>query len=82
MKEPSNPTPDYDRIAPAYQETVYIVMWQSNLSGGTYSALRKSVEGKDRLLRTLAFLGFNMSTVQVIEQEKPWVLVHKNERKL
>lgn len=60
-------------IAPKFQDTVFVIMWWSKKSGGTYSDIRKSEAGKDRFLRTLEYYGYDMSLVQVFEQTKPWV---------
>lgn len=67
--------------APVLQDTVYIIMWQSKRSGGTYTELRKSEQGKDRFLHALEWMGVDMSTVLVTRQSKPWVPVRKTRRK-
>lgn len=74
-------TPEPTTIAPVYQDTVFIIMWPSNRSGGTYSDLRKSEAGKNRFVETLEFMGVDISTVQVIEQTKPWVPTPKSKDK-
>lgn len=59
--------------SPVHQDRLFLVMWQSRRSGGTYSQLRKSVQGKNRFLRGLMLMGVNLSEIQVIEQKKAWV---------
>lgn len=54
------------------QDSVFVIMWQSSRSGGTYTELRKTEAGKDRLLRTLEFMGVDLKSVIVTEQEKVW----------
>jgi hypothetical protein len=54
------------------QETVYLVMWRSKKSGATLSELKKTDDGRDRLLRTLEYLGYDLDEVIVIEQDKAW----------
>lgn len=70
-----------ERTSPLFQEKIFLIMWKSNRSGGTYSQLRKSIEGKDRFLRSLAFLGVNLSEVTVVEQTKVWVPVRQTKPK-
>lgn len=67
-------------ISPLHHSMVYIIMWQSSRSGGTYTELRKSVKGKNRFLEGLEFQGVDMSEVYVIEQEKAWVPVKKDKK--
>jgi hypothetical protein len=52
-------------------ENVFVIMWRSEKSGCTYSELRKTVEGKNRLVETLLFLGYE--NVVVTEQKKVWM---------
>jgi hypothetical protein len=63
--------------SPVHQNTVFIIMWHSQKSGGTYTELRKSIRGKNRFLSGLNFLGVDLKEVQVIEQPKTWVPVPK-----
>lgn len=55
-----------------WQDTAYIIMWKSPKSGGTYTELRRTDWGRDRLLRTLAFLGVDQKDIVVYEQKKVW----------
>ena len=59
--------------APVHQEKIFLIMWQSQKSGGTYSELRKSVQGKNRFLYTLQMMGVNLEDVIVTEQPKAWI---------
>lgn len=52
--------------------TLYLIMYRSKKTGGTYSALRKTDEGRDRFLRTLAWLGFEEDEITVVPQERQW----------
>lgn len=54
------------------EENVYLVMWRSRKSGATLSELRKTDHGKERLLRTLEYLGYDRDDVIVIEKGKAW----------
>lgn len=54
------------------QETVYLIMWRSRKSGATLSELRKTDYGKDRLIQTLVFLGYEKDDIIVIEKNKAW----------
>ncbi|WAB24993.1 hypothetical protein M3_0042 [Lysinibacillus phage vB_LfM_LysYB1] len=63
------------------QSSVFIIMWQSDKSGGTYTELRKTVEGKDRLLDTLKFIGVDLEKVVVTEQPRIWMPDVKKDRK-
>jgi hypothetical protein len=67
--------------SPVHQDSVFIIMWQSTKSGGTYTALRKSIRGKNKFLSGLRFLGVDLKEVQVIEQTKTWVPVPKSQMK-
>lgn len=67
--------------APVHQDKVFIIMWQSSKSGGTYTELRKSVRGKNRFLQGLSFLGVNLREVHVFEQVKTWVPQPKTKEK-
>lgn len=53
-------------------ESVFIIMFQSRVSGGTYTELRKTEAGKDRLVRTLVFMGYDEKDIIVTEQKKAW----------
>lgn len=64
---------DQDLAAPVHQDRLFLIMWQSSKSGGTYSMLRKSVQGKNNFLRGLSFMGVNLDEVIVVEQTKAWV---------
>lgn len=59
--------------APVHQDKVFLIMWQSSKSGGTYTALRKSIRGRNRFLSGMRRIGMDMSNVQVFEQTKTWV---------
>lgn len=74
-------TEDLDCGAPVHQNKVFIIMWQSSKSGGTYTELRKSVRGKNRFLQGLSFHGVDLREVVVIEQEKTWVPEKKTKEK-
>lgn len=67
-----------EKLAPVHQSTVYVIMWKSSRSNGTYSEIRKSWEGMRNFILTLDTLGFDLSLVTVFEQEKPWVPVRKS----
>lgn len=67
--------------SPLHHNTVFIIMWQSEKSGGTYTELRKSVRGKEKFLRGLHNFGVNLEEVHVIEQKKAWVPDKKSENK-
>lgn len=67
--------------APVHQNNVFIIMWQSSKSGGTYTELRKSVKGKNRFLQGLRFYGVDLREVNVIEVEKTWVPEKKTKTK-
>lgn len=54
------------------QEVVYVIMWRSQKSGGTYTELRRTEQGRDRLLNTLKFMGVDPSQIVVTEQKKVW----------
>ncbi len=54
------------------QEIVYLIMYQSKVSGATLTELRKTDFGRDRLLNTLVFLGYSLDDVVVVEQKKAW----------
>jgi hypothetical protein len=72
---------EYSYGSPVHQDKVFIIMWHSQKSGGTYTELRKSVRGKNRFLAGLNFLGVNLKEVQVIEQPKVWVPLPKSQLK-
>lgn len=74
-------SPLYQVTSPLYQDDIFIIMWPSNRSGGTYSEIRKSEQGKDRFLQSLEFMGQNMSKVKVIKQAKPWVPIKGDKTK-
>lgn len=54
------------------QEEVYLIMYESQKTGATYSELRKTDKGKDRLLKTLEFLGYDIDDVVVTSHPKIW----------
>lgn len=68
-------------IAPVFQSDVYLIMWRSDRSGGTYSIVRKSRESMERFIHALDIMGFDMSNVQVSQQSKPWVPQRKSKPK-
>lgn len=72
---------EVDYAAPVHQDRVFLIMWQSARSGGTYTELRKSVQGKNRFLSALHFMGIDMRSVQVFEQQKVWVPEPKGRKK-
>lgn len=67
--------------SPVHQDKVFIIMWQSSKSGGTYTELRKSIRGKNRFLEGLSFLGVDLNEVDVIETPKKWVPEKKAKKK-
>lgn len=67
--------------APIHQDKVFIIMWQSSKSGGTYTELRKSVRGKNRFLQGLSFYGVDLREVNIIEVPKTWVPEKKTKDK-
>lgn len=71
-------TPD-DRVSPLFQGDVYIIMWRSEKSGGTYSIIRKSEEGMRRYVYALELIGYAKEEIKVFQQHKPWVPVKKSE---
>lgn len=73
-------TPDEgDRISPLFQGEVYLIMWRSEKSGGTYSIVRKSREGMLRYVYALELIGWPKESIKVIPQNKPWVPSKKTE---
>lgn len=72
-------TPDDGRTAPLYQDDVYVIMWRSERSGGTYSIIRKSEEGMRRYVYALELVGWSKDQIKVFTQHKPWVPVKKSE---
>lgn len=71
-----NETTDF--AAPVHQDRLFLIMWKSSRSGGTYSQLRKSVQGKNRFLFTLQMQGVNLDEVIVTEQFKAWIPQRKS----
>lgn len=67
--------------SPLHQDKVFIIMWQSARSGGTYTELRKSVRGKNRFIAGLSRLGVDLSEVHVFEQQKAWIPQRKTKPK-
>lgn len=72
-------TPDSDRISPLFQDEVYVIMWRSERSGGTYSIIRKSREGMLRYVYALELIGWPKDSIKVATQSKPWVPLKKSE---
>jgi hypothetical protein len=73
---------DVDQLpAPVHQDRVFVIMYPSNRSGGTYTELRKSIQGKNRFMSGLRFMGYDMSKVHVFEQNKIWVPEPKKNKK-
>ncbi len=66
--------------SPVHQDKVFIIMWQSSKSGGTYTELRKSIRGKNRFLEGLSFHGVDLNEVEVIETVKKWVPEKKSKK--
>lgn len=63
-------------------EKVYVVMWKSPRTGATLSDIRKTEEGRDRLLRTLQYLGYDLEAdVVVSEQTKAFKPITKKGKK-
>jgi hypothetical protein len=48
-------------------------MWQSRKSGATYSDIRKTDSGLNRLLDTLKWLGYKKEEIVISEQNKVWL---------
>jgi hypothetical protein len=67
--------------SPVHHDKVYIIMWHSQKSGGTYTELRKSIRGKNKFIAGLNMMGVDLREVQVIEQPKVWVPVPKSQMK-
>jgi hypothetical protein len=63
------------------QDTIYIVMYQSKRSGGTYTELRKTEAGLNRLVETLVFMGYNREDIIITEQQKRWMPEFKNNKR-
>jgi hypothetical protein len=55
------------------QDHVYIVMYPSRKSGGTYTEVRRTQRGLARLLRTLRSLGYVDSEIEVTDKRKTWM---------
>lgn len=72
-------TPDSDRVSPLFQDEVYLIMWRSEKSGGTYSIIRKSEEGMRRYVYALELIGWPKEQIKVFPQNKPWVPLKKSE---
>lgn len=79
LREDDEDLTDYG--SPVFQDRVFIIMWQSSRSGGTYTELRKSVRGRNRFLMGLKFLGVDLREVKVFEQTKSWIPERKSESK-
>jgi hypothetical protein len=56
-----------------WQDTAYIIMWKSEKSGGTYTELRRTDWGRDRLLSTLRYLGVKEKNIVVFTKQKVFV---------
>lgn len=56
-----------------WQDTAYIIMWRSSKSGGTYTELRRTDWGRDRLLKTLVYQGIPRENIHVEKQRKPFI---------
>jgi hypothetical protein len=63
------------------QNKVYIVMYQSRRSGGTYTELRRTEAGLNRLIDTLLFMGYSREDISVSEQRKLWMPEFKGTKK-
>lgn len=72
-------TPDSERVSPLFQSEVYLIMWRSERSGGTYSIVRKSREGMLRYVYALELIGWRKEDIKVVLQDKPWVPIKKSE---
>lgn len=70
-------TPDEERISPLFQEEIFVIMWRSERSGGTYSIIRKSKEGMLRYVWYLETIGWPKDQIKVLANGKPWVPVRK-----
>lgn len=68
-------------VAPAYQPKIYLVMRVSPKLGGTYSEIRRSIQGVKRLLSDWEFMGIDMKNVRVYPIQKEWIPVKKSSRK-
>lgn len=81
MRDLDLPTfiPDGERTSPLFQEEVYVIMWRSEKSGGTYSIIRKSEEGMRRYVYALELVGWPKDDIKVFKQHKPWIPVKKTE---
>jgi hypothetical protein len=55
------------------QDHVYIVMYPSRKSGGTYTEVRRTPRGLARLLRTLRSLGYVDSEIEITDKRKTWM---------
>ncbi len=55
------------------QDKVYLVMWRSQKTGATYSDIRKTDRGLNRLLDTLRWMGYSDEEIIVTEQRKAWL---------
>jgi len=55
------------------QDVVYIVMYRSRKSGGTYTEIRRTAQGLARLLQTLKYLGYKDDEIIITEQKKKWM---------
>lgn len=73
--------PDEEKVAPLFQQDVYVIMWRSDRSNGTYSIIRKSREGMLRYVYALEMIGWSKDQIKVINQHKPWVPERKTKEK-
>lgn len=73
--------PDDEKVAPMFQSEVYVIMWRSERSGGTYSIIRKSREGMLRYVYALEMVGWKKDQIKVLSQNKPWVPDRKTKEK-
>jgi hypothetical protein len=55
------------------QDHVYIVMYPSRKSGGTYTEVRRTPRGLARLMRTLRSLGYMDSEIEITDKQKTWM---------
>lgn len=72
---------EFEGVAPAFQPKIYLVMRVSPKLGGTYSEIRRSVQGVKRLLSDWDFMGIDMKNVRVYPVEKEWIPVRKTKKK-
>lgn len=63
------------------QDCVYVIMYPSRKTGGTYSIIRRLPQGLENVKKTLLALGYKEEELVITEMPKPWMPPKKNKRK-